>query len=737
MASASEHIKALNKKVKDLELMISEIGNQVQGTKKRRFGRMTQPLQMNNMTRALCVSTLDPLAQNRVQFYHPTLHAPDTKVKALPWARPISPFGGFDDCGATWVPPAGSTLCMQFENGNRQLPYYMGTMWHHSRGSSGEDFGSNGQFGFPVPEYDDVSKGHRKGFLVGKNDESQVEPPWNNENYNKKTPSSTREFLEDPEEQKRATYSNIYGMKTPEKHMLKFVDGNAKCNRRWKRIELQSGCGNWLIMKDDHLHYGGQWAHPKCGATPGGEDVTLCSEHSGKLPYFTDIHGKPIEREAECEGQSSSSKIQVGHPSTAGNTKYKDSNKGANKYFKNENECRPYKGPGTPQNNRCDLPQSGVQILSIGGHTMVFDDSVEEPRGKPIWERSLESFDFGCSDKCMGRFYLKSMTGHGITASDVEKESGLRGEDNFIEMRSANGSFIQLNDETIGEKGCKTCPPNYAGPKRGVHIGSTSKHKIELIDHMNQQCAPCRKEGGVPINKATKAYVNIESGYGHTFRMGDDGSQEETDAQYIQIMNPQTAGGKDSKANTERGPHILRFQGRPKGEPGVVFLRAGGHSVRSTYDKDIVMVGDKEKNPSDKFTYVSKKHIRSTEDVDFRYSGELHILFAEKQILLMAGRDCSPGGGGKCNGPCLYPVVVGRCPIRCPLTQIVHWTEKSLSERVFASAKQINCATGSVTSPTGSSQPCSEKDPEKPIDTGAGTVDPSGPDTSERGTMLS
>jgi len=159
-----------------------------------------------------------------------------------------------------------------------------------------------------------------------------------------------------------------------------------------------------------------------------------------------------------------------------------------------------------------------------------------------------------------------------------------------------------------------------------------------------------------------------------------------------------------------------------------VFLRAGGHAIRQTYDMDIVLVGDKEKNPSDKFTYVSKKRMSSTEDVDFRYSGQLHIFFAEKQILLMAGRDCPPKEGGGCKGPCLYNVIVARCPVICPLTGILHWTEKAMSERVFASAYhpcQVPCGGGDCQEYN--SQMASAKDPPcesstQTIDTGAGSV---------------
>jgi hypothetical protein len=291
-------------------------------------------------------------------------------------------------------------------------------------------------------------------------------------------------------------------------------------------------------------------------------------------------------------------------------------------------------------------------------------------------------------------------------------------------MKSALGNKIELNDHTLGDKGCVPCPPNYAGEKRGIHLISTSKHEINMVDHMNEQCGPCRKEGGIPEAKATKAYVQIKSGYGLEMRFNDDNSQQETQNQWIQITNPQCAqNAADGKCNKTRGPHFMRFQARPQGEPGIVFLRAGGHAIRSTYDMDIVLVGDKEKNPSDKFTYVSNMHIRATEKVDFRYAGELHIFFAEKYIFLMAGRDCPPPPKKKCRGPCLYPVIVARCPVICPYTKIVHWSDKSVSERVFASAKNVDiCTGGTGTTTIGQPPPCTEDDTQQTIDTGNGSV---------------
>lgn len=727
---ADQILPSIHERLHQLEAALTAIGYDAKAANRQRFPSKKQQVVLQGITRALCVETIDPWKENRVRFYHPLLHKPDSKLLSLPFAAPVSAMGGFDDSGLNWVPPAGSTILVFFEGGARDSPFYIGTTWHRDRTGLMDVF--------PSREWQSVYDGKRGGYIDSSLNNKQVLPPWNTESYNASDIDQIEKFTYDTLEQKRITYPNIYGFKTPEKHMLKMVDGNAKCNRRWKRIELMSGCGNWMIFKDDHLHYGGQWSHPDCNPKPGGESFDICSQHEGGggRPYFTDIHGSPVER-AGCNGEvqqgpifgvyTGTNKVErekvVKYIRTANGrlvkqkeyyigkenptvtaspdhsptpcdpeSKYCDKNTGTNKFFKHKNECRPYRGVGTPQNNRCDLPQSGIQFLSIGGHTLVMDDSVEEPKGKPEWERSLQPFDYGCNDKSLGRTYWKSMHGHSIMMSDYEEVSDVRSKDNFIRIKSATGNSITLNDHTVGQKK----NPLHAGEQRGIHMQSTSNHVIKMIDHMNLQVQR-RQEGGIPQAKATQAYIQIRSGYGLEMRFNDDNSQEQTQNQWIQITHPQCANPEtDSTCNAKkgcefRGPHFLRFQGRPKGSPGIVFLRAGGHSIRSTYDMDIVLVGDKECNPSDKFTYVSKKHIRAVEDIDFRYTGELHILFAEKQILLMAGRDCPPTRNKKCWGPCLYNVIIARCPVYCPLTGILHWTEKAMSERVFASGWRAPC----------------------------------------------
>lgn len=733
--SISKFATAFEERIKALEEAVTSIGYDAKASKRRRFPTKKQELVMHSITKALCVETIDPWKENRVRFFHPLLHDPRARVLNLPFASPVSAMGGFDDCGLNWVPPAGSTLLVFFEGGSREAPFYLGTTWHRSRGPQGRDLTRV----FPSREYQSVYHGHRGGYLHGPDDESQCLPQWNTESANAGDIDQLNQFTNDPAEQRRSTYPNIYGFKTPEKHMLKMVDGDAKCNRRWKRFEILSGCGNWMIFKDDHLHHGGQWAHPSVDPTQQSvQDISTCADINQNTPYFTDIHGTPIERNSDCQ---SGNFILGGHPSTPGNppnpeTVFFNSNKGKNRFFKHANECRPYRGVGTPQNNKCALPQSGIQFLSLAGHTWVCDDSVEEPSGKPVWERSLSPFDFGCTDKFMGQMFMKSATGQKIVLSDIESQSKLRGSQNYILLESATGNRVELNDHTVGEGDCPGCPPNHAGDQRGVTIKSSSNHAIRMVDHMNLQCSPCRREGGVPVARATRAYIQIKSGYGLEMRFNDDFSQESTQQQWIQIMNPQcVSAATDQNCNTCdsndcRGPHFLRLQGRRRGQPGIVFLRAGGHSIRQTYDRDIVVVGDKEKNPSDKFTYVSRHFVTATEKTHFQYAGEAHILFSEQRILLMAGRDCPPEEGKRCKGPCLFNVIVARCPVFCPLTNILHWTEKAVSERVFASGFHacgsncdgVDCEDYNTRMSQALNAPCTEDGQEnsETIDTGEG-----------------
>jgi hypothetical protein len=299
------------------------------------------------------------------------------------------------------------------------------------------------------------------------------------------------------------------------------------------------------------------------------------------------------------------------------------------------------------------------------------DDSVEEPGGTLGWERSLKPFDFGCNDNFAGRSYWKSTTGHLIEMSDVEKtglnNSKLRAENNYIRIKSATGNKIELNDHTVGSANCPGCPPNIAGSQRGIHLQSTSNHTIDMCDDTNEQCAPCRKEGGVPAAKAKKAYVKIRSGYGLEMIMSDSNIQEpETQQQYIQIKAPQYTN--------DCGPHIFRMQENKSPERSLIFLRAGGKYITSTCKDKIDIIGDKEKNPSDYIEVISRLKLVSTEDYYVNITKKSHLFLADENIYLLAGKDCEDKDGNPT--PCVGPVLVyeNGC-IR-------------LSDRVFASASK-------------------------------------------------
>lgn len=667
-------LKLIDQRITSIENRIGGLGYEMKSLVK---GELTSSVNAINQSdvqfglyTALCVDTIDVWKQNRIRWFSPLFHDPRTTIKKLPWAAPVSNMGGFDDCGMTWVPPAGSTVCVLFENGNRASPFYIGTTWHRNRGPDGQH-----TWGVNIEEYFKIWEGKRNGYLVGPDDGSQNFPPWNTENYNGYDITSLVDFAENPEAQRLITYPNIYGFKTPEKHMIKMVDGDPRCNRKWKRFEIMSSRGNWIMLKDDHLHYAGQWAHPDCGVSEG---ETSCVEEAqntslqdalrqGFPSPQTEQEGSDTQQQdnnlrflargtkkerTSCEGKSSNSKIIGGHPSTGDKrTKHYKSQVGSNPFFKHRQECRPYKGPMTPQQPFCDLPQSGIQIMSISGHTLVFDDSVEEPSGDPTWDKE---FDFGCNDHYVGRTYWKSATGHSIELSDIESPVGdsgakLRGKENYIKILTATGNKIELNDHTESQKNCPGCPPNVAGSERGIHLQSTSNHTFDMVDELNEQCGECRKDGGRPLAKAKKAYVKIRTGYGLEMKFSDDFSQERTQQQSIQIFSPQ-------RDNVQRGPHLLRMQENASG-PGLMFTRVGGNYICSTYDNHITIVGDEERNAADKIELVTKTNMVVTYDTYINVCGKSHIFFAKEPIFLLSGEDCPDPESGEL-GPCIGAVLV-------------------------------------------------------------------------------
>lgn len=660
--SIINQINRLQAEVRALKEQVMTAGNDMRTIARSEVSkRWTIPVQAESyygLYLAICVDTIDRDKQNRVRFFSPLMNKPDVPYTSLDWAYPVSNTGGIDDSGCNWVPPAGSLLCILFAQGYRSSPFYIGTTWTRNRGQQGEYFKGYEDF----QEYWKIHDGHRKGYLVGEDDESQVFPPWNTESYQGMDLDSTTATESVINAQlKNMTYPHIYGWKTPQKHMIKMDDGDYKCNHRWKRFEIQSSAGGYMVFKDDHLHEACQWAHPKCNCDRTGSIQEPCHEtwitKNGATAGF-----KPLE-EPSC-----------------GQTWFKP--QCSNKYFKHENECRPCRGPQSGNynnitNERFGLPQTGFAVLSISGHYFGMSDAVEQPTGKPDWERSLRPFDYGCTNKYEGKTWWVSSTGHSIEMNDWEDPANYRGHtdafhSNYIRLLSACGNMVELNDHTT--------PSGEAGDHRGIVVRSTSGHFIAMMDEgtpqQSQRCemgdarSPMDPEMR-PIRQAKKGFVQIRTGYGLEMIFKDEDSQKETKNQKIQI----TAHQKDNK---ERGQHFLRFQEKPSG-PGHVALKVGGNYWIAVYDKMFTYVGFPDKG--DMITVV-KDNIYVTNEKQHWHSANQHVLYANQNIFLLAGKDCPTVDGEL--GPC-----IGRVLVRSPSGKIVY------SDRVFASCSQ-NAQTANI-----------------------------------------
>jgi hypothetical protein len=642
---------------------------------------------------ARVISTIDPLKSGGIRWYNPNYVSKGTDVNSLPWAYPISPMGGFDDSGCIWVPPAGSEVAIVFQDGDRNVAYYLGTVWDRHRGSDGQHmpYWDN----YPNKEYNCLWDGKRHGYLAGDNTGDQVLPQWNDEMYNGYDQDSLTDFYSDPSQYNSITYPYIKGIKTEEKHFLKFVEGDPQCNRRWKRVELCSSRSNGLIFKDDHLHPAGQWAF---GGAPGSSNCQ------------TD--GVPDEDPC-CDGGGTNQACMYADcvPGSCGSgSSNTDQSTFINPYYKRQEEMRLYQGANTPMANKCKLPQSGVHLQSISGHQLAFDDSVNQPTGVPTWDRD---FDFGCDDKFRGKMYMRSATGHYFEVNDTEDLSKVRSEENGFQFRTATGHFFEMNDHTIGGQ----CDPQDAGDRRGFTMQSTSTHLFQLSDKgLKKQHSPERMDGGIPKKadeNGFEGYCLLRSGYGLTLLMKDQDRQDITKDQFILLMAPQ-------KDNTTRGPHLLVMQEQPSG-PGYVILRAGGVYYQSSYDDSIEVVGE-DANPSNKFVTVTDNYICDTKKLYFNHN-DFTLFLSDSYIFLLAGKDCqaspsagtaagasaagaaavsaavaSPGSAaGQSNAtPCIYNAIVAKDPWVCKYTGYVHYgilvdqsgkpVLDSRSERVYISA---------------------------------------------------
>lgn len=683
---------------------------------------------------ALCVDTRDPWKQNRVRFFSPVLNQANeggegassgsfeqayrpftTRVDQLDWAWPISSMGGIDDSGLSWVPPAGSMVCIIFHNGDANAPYYLGTTWGREKGPANTDGGWN----YPMPEYDKIFRGHRHGYMVGKNDESQMLPPNNTSNYQGYDFDSTVDVEVIAGARDRTTWPHEYTIKTPEKHRLTMNDGDPKCNRRYKRLEIQSSLGHYFLMKDDPYHHCGAWTNPKCKQSYVSiiPDVCVasfisfnvaidvapsliglsypCEQGPENCPTIPEEFDRPVVieylgDEHKCPGiqpPETATSMPVDCLSVVNRIPdwcHNFNNTGENKYHKHKQECYPFLC------DKCALVQSGIQMLSRSGHSFVMDDSVEEPRERPEWERALEECDMdGCTGNYKGRTYWESATGHFIEMNDTEDQPKVRSIRNGVNIQTASGNQICLNDHSIpgnivtDDQGNATGRLlQQAGDMRGLFMKSTSNHELTFSDKGNRQGSGerhgCTKTGPW----ANEAFVRLRSGYGTSITMSDAYDQQKTSQQYLQLLSPQ-------RDNTERGPHMIHMQEKATG-PGQMFIRAGGDYIVQTYDQMVEVVGDDKDNPSNKLEFVSKQKVVSVKDVYYN-KAKTHVFWADDYIFLLAGKDC-PRSTFEAetgdlvsteNQPCVYPVLVATTQVPEFFTAM---TGIKASEHVYASA---------------------------------------------------
>jgi hypothetical protein len=153
-ASLMDTIFSLQERVKILEERFREMGYTtkriVQSEIATSYTLDAQAQTMYGLQLGLCVSTIDPLKMNRVRYYHPSIHQPDIPMKALPFAYATSTgFPSFDDSGLTWVPPAGTAICLLYQNGNRDSAFYIGSIWNRDRGNPPT-------WAYPIQEYESL-----------------------------------------------------------------------------------------------------------------------------------------------------------------------------------------------------------------------------------------------------------------------------------------------------------------------------------------------------------------------------------------------------------------------------------------------------------------------------------------------------------------------------------------------------------------------------------------------------
>jgi hypothetical protein len=259
-------MSGLQQRIVDLEAMVGELWSRAEVQRNNEaFTPLSKnpflrdPVQLKNILskplvtnalygkhRGIVMNTKDPLHKGRVQVYCPSIHANIPEAN-LPWAEVASFFGSLEDQGSVFTPPAGSTVYVEFEGGSRESPVVSGAVHNMTR----QRKASAVEGGMLVSEERNLWGGAPGRRTDAKNtavnpDLKSLMPPWRGESY-------------DGIDQKpevggvASTVPFVYGIKTPEKHFLQFVDGNSQDRLVGKRLVLQSSRGSCLWMKDDSL----------------------------------------------------------------------------------------------------------------------------------------------------------------------------------------------------------------------------------------------------------------------------------------------------------------------------------------------------------------------------------------------------------------------------------------------------------------------------------------------------
>lgn len=150
--------------------------------------------------------------------------------------------------------------------------------------------------------------------------------------------------------------------------------------------------------------------------------------------------------------------------------------------------------PGSVANNRMpynghriELPQTGLQIQSFGGHRMIFDDSLSTPDSDNQWTAK-----FGGDVKPFAsRIMLQTISEHQIVMRDRETTKGVRSALDGIFLQTATGNNIEMSDHTVGGK---------AGARRGIRMRTTSDHTFEMLDEGCSAVSPLKRATGSALD---------------------------------------------------------------------------------------------------------------------------------------------------------------------------------------------------------------------------------------------